>query len=172
MLEELPVFIDPKRLSQENGHLKGKFALAQMERLHADLCEIKGNVYIDWSFAFDEHRHPTIQGRVQAQLSMYCQRCLQPMEWAIDAEVALVILAEGQEEEDLPTGYEVLTLTKTPVSLITLIEDELILALPLVAKHAVCPSNEYQLPETFSKSEKHNFQPNPFQVLSELKKPH
>ena len=66
---------------------------------------------------------------------------------------------------DLPVGYESLTLTKIPVSLTTLIEDELILALPIVVKHTDCPSHEFQMCET----ENNNIQNNPFHVLSSLK---
>ncbi|KHD07119.1 hypothetical protein PN36_04790 [Candidatus Thiomargarita nelsonii] len=168
----LPTFIDPKQLA--GTRLKGAVALAQMSRLHESLYDSKGNVKIDWLFGLDDKQRPTIVGRVQAQLSLQCQRCLQAMPWAIDANVALMILKEGQTEDDLPVGYESLTLTKIPVSLTTLIEDELILALPIVVKHTDCPSNEFsqQMRES-EKSEKsennNNVQNNPFHVLSSLK---
>jgi len=165
MLKDLPTFIDPKHLAFQGARLKGAVALSHMSRLHESLYDSEGDVEIDWLFGLDDKQRPTIVGRVQAQLSLQCQRCLQAMPWVIDANVALMILKEGQTEDDLPVGYESLTLTKIPVSLITLIEDELILALPIVAKHTVCPSNEFQMRE----SENNNLQNNPFHVLSSLK---
>lgn len=167
MLKDLPTFIDPKLLAFQGCHLKGRVALAQMSRMADRLSDFKGDVEIDWLFALDEKQRATIQGSVQAQLSLQCQRCLQPMPMAIDAKVVLMILKEGQTEDELPEGYEALTLTKTPVSLITLIEDELILALPIVAKHTVCPSNEFEMSE--SELENNHLQNNPFHVLSSLK---
>jgi len=166
MLKDLPTFIEPKQLAFQDTRLKGAVALAQMSRLHDSLYDSKGDVNIDWLFGLDDKQRPTIVGRVQAQLSLQCQRCLQAMPWAIDANVALMILKEGQTEDDLPVGYESLTLTKIPVSLTTLIEDELILALPIVVKHTVCPSNEFQMRESENNN---NVQNNPFHVLSSLK---
>ncbi|RKZ90636.1 MAG: hypothetical protein DRR19_09475 [Candidatus Parabeggiatoa sp. nov. 1] len=168
MLKSLPTWIFPKRLALARDNLKGHVALAQMERLHDSLCDVQGDAHIDWSFAMDDKQRPTISGSVHAQLPMLCQRCLQPMLWPVDKRVALVILThEPTENEELPAGYEANTLINTPNSLITLIEDELILALPIVAIHSICPSNEYQLQETLA--EDLTFQNNPFYVLSKLK---
>jgi len=166
MLEDLPTLIDPKHLAFQGYHLKGSVALEQMSRMTDVLCEVAGNVVIDWLFTTDEQQRPIIQGYIQTQLSLQCQRCLQPMLWPIHAKVALMVLKEGQTEDDLPLGYETLTLTNTPISLPTLIEDELILALPIVVKHMVCSSNEYQLNK--SQLEKSRLKNNPFQILSGL----
>jgi len=167
MLKDLPTFIEPKQLALETSNLKGKVALAQMTRLHESLCDVQGDAQIDWLFTMDEKGRPTIQGDVQAQLLIPCQRCLQPMQWFCNAKVALIILINGQNEE-LPASYEAVTLTSTPVSLIRLVEDELILALPIVTMHNKCPSNEYQLAESFLEND--TYQNNPFSVLSEIKK--
>jgi uncharacterized protein len=164
MLKDLPTWIDPKCLAVARENLNGHIAFAQMERLRHSLCDVQGDAHIDWLFATDNKQRPTIFGRVQAQLPMLCQRCLQPMYWAIDKRVALVVLThEPTENDELPTGYEAITLTSTPVSLKSLIEDELILALPITAAHQACPSNEYKLP-----AEDLTFRNNPFHVLSNL----
>ncbi len=92
-------FIDPKQLAIQATRLKGAVALAQMSRLHESLYDSKGDVNIDWLFELDDKQRPTIVGRVQAQLSLQCQRCLQVMPWAINANVALMILKEGQTED-------------------------------------------------------------------------
>jgi uncharacterized protein len=161
--------IEPKELALKGCHLKGTVALAQMTRLHYNLCEVQGEAQIDWLFSIDEKQRSTIQGNLYAQLSIQCQRCLQPMPWLIDKKIALIILTNEQDEqndEEIPAGYETIILTNTPVSLITLVEDELILALPIIAKHNECPFNEYQLSDHLNES----FKNNPFHVLSALKK--
>ncbi len=162
--------IEPKELALKGCHLKGTVALAQMTRLHDKQCEVQEEAEIDWLFSMDEKQRPTIHGNLYAQLSIQCQRCLQPMPYSIDKEIALIILAgEPQDEpqdEEIPAGYEAIILTNTPVSLITLVEDELILALPIIAKHNECLFNEYQLSDRLNES----FKNNPFHVLSALKK--
>jgi uncharacterized protein len=166
MLQELPQFIDLKQLALKNANLKGEVALVQLQRLHDSLCEVQGTVRIDWSFAFDDKQHPTIQGSIQTQLLMRCQRCLRPMPWIVDSQIALVAFnSEPHANEELPPGYEVITLNRSRTLLLGLIEDEIILALPIVAKHDICITNEYQLPEKIA----NDVASNPFQVLLELK---
>lgn len=167
MLEELPRFIDPKQLALQNAYLKGEVALAQLERLHDCLCEIQGTVEIEWIFAFDNKQRPTIQGSTQAQLPMLCQRCLQPLQWTVDTQIALVVFnGEPRSDEELPMGYEIITLNHHQLSLWNLIEDEIILALPLVAKHDNCIANEYQLSAEKMANDACS---NPFQLLLKLK---
>jgi len=165
MLKELPTSIEPLKLAQMGSHLKGQVALAKMTRLHNSLCDFQGNVEIDWLFSIDKKHHPTILGNLQAQLILQCQRCLQPMQWLIDKSLALTFLTNEQDEEILPTGYEAITWTGASIQLMALIEDELILALPIIAKHDKCPSNEYKLSENIND----NFQHNPFHILGTLK---
>jgi len=168
MLEKLPTLIDPKHLALQGSHLQGNVALAQMERLKDNLDEIGPSdyAYIDWVFTIDQNR-PMIKGYTQAQLPILCQRCLQTMRWPIKNKIAMLIITKNGKEDELPKDYEILSLTNTPVSLVTIIEDELILALPIVALHEKCPTNEYQLPDSFSLD--NTFQNNPFRVLEILK---
>ncbi len=170
MFKELPAFIDPKRLASQGTNLRGVVTLAQMSRLKDMLCDIQGEAQIDWLFALDDKHRPTINGRLLAQITLLCQRCLKPMLYSVDVPVSLLVLTEELDDDDEePIGYEPIILnSSTEVSLIKLIEDELILAIPIIAKHKTCPSNEFQLDENIS--ENNNIINNPFQVLSTLKK--
>ncbi len=166
MLTGLPEFIDPIQLAKQHHVLKGNIPLEAMARIHPSLNEIKGDVYFDWLFTMDDQQRPIVNGILQTELPMICQRCLQPMLFSVDATIALMMALA--EKEDIPFGYEILVLTSHhPVPLIKLIEDELVLALPIVAKHSTCPHNEYELDDkTSTEAQKYN----PFQVLNQLKK--
>ncbi|MDY6992914.1 MAG: YceD family protein [Pseudomonadota bacterium] len=168
MFTKLPTLIDPERLALDNTHLQGPMPLAQMQRLGENLYDRAGNVDIDWWFFLDDQHRANVTGRLEAQLPLQCQRCLERMYWPVNLQVALTLLLPGQSEDLVPLTHEVITLTQTPVALETLIEDELILALPIVAKHEECPFNDYQLPEDAQAEFKH--QSNPFQILKKLKK--
>jgi uncharacterized protein len=160
MLEDLPTNVNLLRLARQQCHLKGHIALATMLRLQENLCAQEGSAYIEWQFALDEQQRPFIQGRIQAQLPMQCQRCLQPFYWLVNTTVALMVLNPHQTEEDLPPGYEEIALSPT-VPLVELVEDELILALPIVALHDQCSDHEYSLPNT----EFSDLTDNPFKTL-------
>ncbi|EIJ42863.1 putative metal-binding protein, possibly nucleic-acid binding [Beggiatoa alba B18LD] len=169
MLKDLPELIDPIRLAQQGVNLRGLLPIAQMTRIHDSLCDTQGDVAIDWQFSKDEQARPIIQGTLKAQLVITCQRCLQPMVFELNAPVALMILRSEQDEEDVPEPFEALTLEKTPVSLSDMIEDELVLAIPIVTYHEQCPQHDYVLPDSTPIIESKPVQ-NPFTILSTLKK--
>jgi len=164
MLEELPHAIDPLRLAHQHRLVQGKFALAEMQRIHESLCATDGEVFFEWLFSLDEAQRPMIRGWIKTTLPMICQRCLQPMQWQIDTAVSLMILSNEAEEDALSDEVDALTLHTTPVTMRELVENELILAIPLVPKHEVCPVNEYALSD--NSEEKYH----PFAALKSFKK--
>ena len=172
MSKNLPTKIDPKRLAFQGSQLTGEITLKLMSRLLDSLHDGEGKVFIDWLFWLDDKQRPAVEGVLQAELFLVCQRCLQPMPWTIDTSIAWVFLNQQEPsfEEETPAGYEPLSLINSQVSLITLIEDELILNLPIVARHTTCPTNEYQVSSMDEdKNEDKSLRENPFQVLSKLK---
>ncbi|HHB92461.1 MAG TPA: hypothetical protein ENK59_04515 [Thioploca sp.] len=170
MLETLPEWIHSQHLAAKRHNLIGQVAVSKLsQRLCDNLYSRDGYVQINWQFILDNKKRPTIYGQIQAQLQMLCQRCLTPLTNTVNNEVALVIFTEEPSKyEKIPPNFESIILPNKPVSLFMLIENELILALPIVAKHEVCPTNEFQLKDEqtddFIEQDE-----NPFNVLAKLK---
>ncbi|MCK5719187.1 MAG: DUF177 domain-containing protein [Thiomargarita sp.] len=167
MLKYLPNFIDPRQLAIANRYLKGNIDFSKMTRLHNNLYDTKGYITINWLFSLDDKNRPTIQGDTEASLSIICQRCLQPVIWLVKTYTRLIMLNSESKNNELPSDYETIMMTDTPISLFNLVEDELILSLPITVTHEICTSNKYQIT---TKSKPIIQQNNPFQVLSQLKK--
>jgi uncharacterized protein len=166
---ELPEFIEPLRLAQHERSLQGLMPIVQMARLQDSLCDNQGDISIVLHFQYDDQNRPVILGKIQGQLALLCQRCLQPMQYPLQREVVLFILKTGQSDEGLPDSADFLTLEQSSLSLWELVEDEIILSLPIVALHEQCPQNEYTLPDETAQTVPDR--PNPFQLLAKLKKP-
>ncbi len=162
----LPKQIDPIHLAQQSVVLKGEISFEDMPRLQNGLYDKQGEATFEWSFTQDNDKRTFIQGWIRATVGLVCQRCLQPVMWVINQNIGLMLLTQQLTEDDLPDGYEALELEHNPVQLISLVEDELILALPIVAFHDVCPDNQYQQVETWDKFREQN---NPFGSLKNLK---
>jgi uncharacterized protein len=162
---ELPEFIEPLRLAHAKRTLQGALPIVQMTRLQDSLCDQQGEISVVLHFQHDTQNRPMILGTLQGKLTLLCQRCLQPVQFSLQREVVFFLLKPAQSEEDIPLEADVLVLDEKNLSLWDLIEDEVILSLPLVASHQQCPQNEYVLPETA-----HPESPNPFQLLAKLKK--
>jgi len=167
MTKDLPIFVDPIALAEKSVVLQGFIPLKSMSRLAESLSHNAGQAYIDWTFSLDDQQRLLIQGTVQAELSMECQRCLETLSLALNIAVALMTLHPHQTEAELLPNFEVLNLDSVPLLLSALVEDELILALPLVAMHEKCSPPLYAMSqESDFIEERHN----PFQILSKLKK--
>lgn len=129
----LPASIDPIRLADQNDHLSGTIPLNRMKRLLTCCRSDEGVVNVDLLFHYDGQRDVrTITGTLSIEISLNCERCLEPLILPLRCEVNLLALLPGQENL-AETGDALIV--SDPVSLIDLVENELILALPMIPMH-------------------------------------
>jgi uncharacterized protein len=86
---------------------------------------------------------------VRAGVTLVCQRCLQPMPHDLRADSRLAFVM--QESDRVPAGHEAITGDPKRVDLAGLVEDELLLALPVIARHA--PGADCRLPADVAPAE-------------------
>jgi uncharacterized protein len=136
---------------------------------HGELRPIAGSAPALWLH---------LQG--QTVVSLECQRCLQPMAHALTVARWLRFVADEDEAAQLDEESEddVLALPRR-LDLRTLLEDELILALPLVPRHERCPvplpaaANLDGLPQADDDAgagPQRPARPNPFAALAVLRR--
>ncbi|MDM3872143.1 YceD family protein [Porticoccus sp. W117] len=119
-------------------------------------------------FATDEQNQRVVSGQVSANVTVNCQRCMQPMEQHLQAEVALGLVWSEEDAPHLNRDLEPWVVADESASLSDMVEDELLLALPYVNYH---PVGECSGASHFSTGEvEAEEKPNPFQVLEQLKK--
>lgn len=144
--------------------------LASFERLCDPLADNAGTVHAKLIFERDERRAVTIHSELEVEVKMVCQRCLELVALPIRSECHYAVVKEGADTQSLPKGYDVLEVGEDPLDLMTLVEDELLLALPIVPAH---DPEECQQPagvETPESSEDEVSRSNPFSVLAQLKR--
>jgi uncharacterized protein len=117
---------------------------------------------------FPPGQHLWLQLRVSTQVPLACQRCLQPYQQPVEVDRWFrFVLDEAQalqEDDDVP---EDLLVWSPKFNLLELIEDEVLLDLPLIPKHEDC-AHTWQ-PEPQPAVEAAAERPNPFAVLAQLK---
>jgi uncharacterized protein len=133
--ERLPVHVDPLRMAETGRLFEGRYSLGEMGRLHDSLLDSSGEVAVSLEFGIDAEGIRYMKGRLQAVLTLQCQRCMQAMQAPIDTEFALGLVRSNDAAELLPSHYEPLLVESDALFLRDVIEDELLLALPLVAMH-------------------------------------
>jgi uncharacterized protein len=107
----------------------------------------------------------------EVALPQTCQRCLGPVEVPIlfEREFRFVASEAVAEVEDEESEEDVLVLSRD-FNLLELVEDELLMALPVVPKHEVCPGAVKLQVADPDFVEEEQEKPNPFAVLEQLKK--
>ena len=107
----------------------------------------------------------------EVALPQTCQRCLAPVDVPVsfEREFRFVASEEVAAVEDEESEEDVLVLSRD-FNLLELIEDELLMALPVVPKHEVCPGNVKLQVADSDFVEESQEKPNPFAVLAQLKK--
>jgi len=176
MSASFPPYIYPKRLPAEDAGASGRLKLQDMKRIAELLVPpFAGDVQVTLAFG-RAGKFRTISGTVCCELTLRCQRCLQAKPLLVDHAFALALLTHEKNIEQLPDPYDPLLITDDPISLNQLVEDELLLVLPLVPMHALadCQARFISDPEasgsvSIGVGEATKKQANPFDVLKNLK---
>ena len=136
MSERLPVQVNPFRMAAQGRSFEGVVDLAKAGRLAQALAAPAGEAVVQLAFRVDELKAPVVEGRVRARLTLVCQRCLEPMELEVDVPIQAVLVKSDAEAERLQAQYEPIVIEDETLWVLDLVEDELLLALPLVPAHS------------------------------------
>jgi len=169
--QQIPNRIDPLKYIGSGLELAGSIPLSRLTRLDGLLANSEGNAEVFLRFYRDEQKIAVILGKVEAQLNLLCQRCLGVDQVTIKSEF-LFALVDEEDINHLPAMYEPLILEKPELNIYELIEEDLILAIPIVHYHddkVVGGCLEF-IPKTFGKIDSSvDEKPNPFSILEKLK---
>jgi len=107
---------------------------AELPRVSQELTgkngEANGNV------RFSRHMgHAVADLEVKASPEVVCQRCMQPMQWPVDVKSRIALVTDYDAADRVPEGTEVFLVEGDSVSVRDLVDEEVMLALPHVARH-------------------------------------
>lgn len=168
MLEQsrLPEHIDPRQLARKGQTLRGRLPISGMPRLVQALAESSGEIEVELAFDLEAGRY-MVRGRLRTEVSLICQRCMEHMRLVIEAPVTLEVVGSDEAAAQVAEGYEPYTVAEDEIALGDMVEDELLLALPIVPMHEDMSCQPLLRGEAGDESKR----PNPFAVLGQLKKP-
>ena len=169
----LPHQIDPERLARHRRLLAGAIPFRLMPRLCDMLESAEGEALVSFQFDYDEDGSIIIRLSIHAEVTLVCQRTLKPYLQPLDVQLDLAPIKHENQAQFLPANLEPLILHEPTIAPAQIVEDELILNLPLVPKD---PKNDcsnqknqaYYAPHDEISVETETYQP--FAVLASLKK--
>ncbi|RUO81360.1 23S rRNA accumulation protein YceD [Idiomarina tyrosinivorans] len=167
----IPVQVDPVKCAVKRAQYDGVVPAQTLKRFQELLLEPSQDPIVEIGFGTDPQGLMFFSGKASVEASVKCERCGEPLAVAIEAQFAYAPVTQKQTAEDFPEAYEAIEPNEFgEIALHGLIEDELILAMPLVPKHepSECSVDRDAMTwgeideEAEAKSE------NPFAVLQEL----
>ena len=130
--------VDVNQLAAQGAVVERRFPLSGCARLRDLLApgQSKQPREIRARFSFArEQGNPAALVEVEASLPLTCQRCLQPVEWPVASASRLVFVDEAAGGATIDDGRDAFETRGGQAALVEIAEEELLLALPLVATH-------------------------------------
>ena len=132
---------------------------------------------VEFRLGFKKKRNSNIfiAGTASTVVTMSCQYCLDPVRLAVNASIAQIVVSSEAEIEDLDIQQDVLVVEGDTIELAAIIEDDLILNLPMVARHGADQAEDKGAGNCLERlkyeqqDEDLPVKSNPFAVLNELK---
>lgn len=162
--------IDSLEFARQGRRLDGDVPISRFDRLAELLADNAGTLRVAVAGELDEEGNPGLRLRLEGSLKLRCQRCLEPLPWAVaidsllllgDATEVLADPALAGDEEELDATAPDVIVAEREQAVLPLLEDELLLSLPMAPRHGHCvpPSGGAK-----------DGAASPFAVLAQLKK--
>jgi uncharacterized protein len=185
--------IDPWRACRRELVFNGEVLLSEMRRLTAAMdapervarqggsatedSAIAEAASYELQFARDREGRCVVTGRVRATLRLRCQRCLGEVEVPVDARIDLALIRRDEDALDLPEHLDPWLVTDEGLAPLDVVEDELLLAVPVIARHPLgtCAPDTVEGTEAAAsvggEEAESDMRRRPFEILAALKRP-
>ena len=165
---QIPHRVDAIKFVEQNQQLNGEIDSYELTRLKHSVERCLAPISCVLSFERDEERHRLLVGHCTTRVAMICQRCLDVVEVDVSSRFEFGLVFDDDQARQLPRRLEPVELEKNgSLDLWAAIEDEVLLSLPAFPAH---PESECQLQQPEPEDSNSNVQqPNPFDVLAQLK---
>ena len=167
----IPEIVDPSKCCDKRLIYEGFVAFSRLPRfLAAQSGEVDSSSVVRAKYRFrrDEQRLKIAELQFSANAILTCQRCLKLLDIVCAGSTNFVFCRDNLEAEQAPKGYEPALVSANSVSLWHLLEDELLLSLPMFANHEDVHCNTVL--NGLRSEAKEQAGASPFAVLSELLK--
>lgn len=136
MSADYPQHLDPWRAASDEWQLKGSIPISQLKRLHdkleMDALASQHEVAFSADFSTDGDGRPVIHLCLDAQVPLCCQRTLAVYDQCLSSESQVVVVESDTEAELIAEEFEPVLLDEKLLAVRDLVEEELLLAIPLV----------------------------------------
>ena len=143
--------------------LSGLYQISDFPRISEITSNKKNNIRVDLSFYLKNNKTPCVDGIIELDILLPCQRCLDDLSIALKVNFNLAFVRYDQQSDELDSHYEVYVIEEEELATFDLISDEILLSIPMVPTHdydCIKEINEQKVVEEKTK--------NPFSILKKI----
>lgn len=132
--------LDSIEFARQSRKLTGVIAISALARLHDQIVDRDGEFSVSLRGECDDGKRTWLILDVEGRLILQCQRCLAGVGFAVNLTSRLELIADGQpwpDDELNEDDWDAIA-ADPALDIASLVEDEVILALPLAPVHEDC----------------------------------
>lgn len=171
LIEPLPTILDVRKAAVRGAKVTGKLLPSDLPRFLPLLADTEGQISVVMEFSRDEECRYLVHVAIEADIAVWCQRCLEAMPIRLSTDSTLATVWSDEQATHLPKHLDPLIVRDLPCNLWQIVEDELILNLPPYTYHKAedCKLRTEDFSDTEPQERFSKEKPNPFNVLEQLK---
>ena len=140
--DKLPKKFNPTEFAKQRLSIQGVAFTSDMSRL-LESCSIPQEIpqiELELSGHANQIGQLYLTGKFKVVVTLLCQRCLKAMQFPIQENFRWQLVFSDLEEQEISSHSDTVRLLsdKQELNLLNLLEEEIILALPLIPKHSHC----------------------------------
>ena len=158
--DELKLF----NFAKKEISLSGIYQISDFPKISEIASNKTEDVKVDLSFYLNNNKTPCVDGIIELDIVLACQRCLDDLSIVLKINFNLTFVRHNQESEEIDSHYEIYVIEDEELATHDLISDEILLSIPMV------PNHDYDCLKEINKQEtvEGKFE-NPFTILKKLK---
>jgi uncharacterized protein len=134
------IIIDSVTFARKSGLLQGELPVAELARVLDMLTASAGNLAYRVRGQMEPRKQPQLTVEIDGVLSVRCQRCLEGIDHPIRIRSLLELIGNEEEptQEEIEDDSKDFLVAQKELDVVALIEDEIILDLPVAPRHENC----------------------------------
>lgn len=168
MTKTLHIEVDPSLCASQERMISGELAYEELQQIQADINPSSSAIRADLTFG-KVGKFVILTGRISANLVLQCAACLELVDYPVDIDVKLAIINDEARVSLLTDDYEPYLYEGERLLISDVVEAEIVLVIPTIARHDVCP---IELPKSSTSKDftlETEKKKNPFDALEKLK---
>ena len=133
--KSLPDRLKLSNFAKKEISLSGLYQISDLPKISEIASNKTDTVKVNLSFYLNNNKTPCVDGIIEVDIELACQRCLDDLSIELKANFSLAFVRRDQQSEELDSNYEIYVIDDDELVTNDLISDEILLSIPMVPRH-------------------------------------